>query len=199
MKEVNMKVICYDMRKDIAFYKNLSYNITMNFDEERSEMAIQKILTHYHPTLRQSAKEVKVFDEHIEKVIQDLEDTMFDAEGQALAAPQIGISEQIAIVDMEQDGLLQLINPSVVSESEKKTTELEGCLSVPGRFGEVTRSQIIKVKSFDLKGNEVELTAYDDIARMILHVIDNLNGILFIDVMDREISDAELEAYLEDE
>ena len=139
------------------------------------------------------------FDSHVERVLQDLEDTMYDAGGQALAAPQIGVEEQIALVDMEQDGLLQLINPEVISQSEEKTTELEGCLSVPGRFGEVTRSQMIKVKSFDIKGNEVELTAYDDIARMILHVIDNLNGILFVDVMDREISDAELEAYLEDE
>ncbi|WP_349771828.1 peptide deformylase [Staphylococcus canis] len=162
-------------------------------------MAVQKILTHYHPILRQQAEAVQQFDEHIENVIQDLEDTLFDTEGQALAANQIGISEQIAIVDMEQDGILQLINPTIVNESETKITDLEGCLSVPGRFGEVTRSQMIKVESYDLKGNKVELTAYDDVARMILHVIDNLNGVLFIDIMEREISDAELEAYLEDE
>ncbi|MBA8778396.1 peptide deformylase [Staphylococcus schleiferi subsp. coagulans] len=160
---------------------------------------IKKIRTNIHPSLRKKSAPVTKFDGHVERVLQDLEDTMYDAGGQALAAPQIGVEEQIALVDMEQDGLLQLINPEVISQSDEKTTELEGCLSVPGRFGEVTRSQMIKVKSFDINGNEVELTAYDDIARMILHVIDNLNGILFVDVMDREISDAELEAYLEDE
>lgn len=81
----------------------------------------------------------------------------------------------------------------------KQRRNLKWCLSVPGRFGEVTRSRMITVRSYDLNGNEVEMTAYDDIARMILHVIDNLNGILFVDMMDREISNAELEAYLEDE
>ncbi|WP_438326801.1 peptide deformylase [Staphylococcus pseudintermedius] len=160
---------------------------------------IRKIKTHMHPILRKKAVPVTDFDAHLKDLIQDLEDTLYDAEGQALAAPQIGVSERVAIVDMEQDGLLQLINPEVIAQSDETATELEGCLSVPGRFGEVTRSRMITVRSYDLNGNEVEMTAYDDIARMILHVIDNLNGILFVDMMDREISNAELEAYLEDE
>ncbi len=160
---------------------------------------IRKIKTHMHPILRKKAAPVTEFDAHLKDIIQDLEDTLYDAEGQALAAPQIGVSERVAIVDMEQDGLLQLINPEVITQSDETATELEGCLSVPGRFGEVTRSRMITVQSYDLNGNEVEMTAYDDIARMILHVIDNLNGVLFVDIMDREISNAELEAYLEDE
>lgn len=160
---------------------------------------IRKIKTHMHPILRKKAAPVTDFDAHLKDLIQDLEDTLYDAEGQALAAPQIGVSERVAIVDMEQDGLLQLINPEVIAQSDETATELEGCLSVPGRFGEVTRSRMITVRNYDLNGNEVEMTAYDDIARMILHVIDNLNGILFVDMMDREISNAELEAYLEDE
>lgn len=160
---------------------------------------IRKIKTHMHPILRKKAAPVTDFDAHLKDLIQDLEDTLYDAEGQALAAPQIGVSERVAIVDMEQDGLLQLINPEVIAQSDETATELEGCLSVPGRFGEVMRSRMITVRSYDLNGNEVEMTAYDDIARMILHVIDNLNGILFVDMMDREISNAELEAYLEDE
>lgn len=160
---------------------------------------IRKIKTYMHPILRKKAAPVTEFDAHLKDIIQDLEDTLYDAEGQALAAPQIGVSERVAIVDMEQDGLLQLINPEVVTQSDETATELEGCLSVPGRFGEVTRSRMITVRSYDLNGNEVEMTAYNDIARMILHVIDNLNGVLFVDIMDREISNAELEAYLEDE
>ncbi|RTX69282.1 peptide deformylase, partial [Staphylococcus hyicus] len=145
------------------------------------------------------AARVTTFDERITQIIQDIEDTMYAAGGQALSAPQIGVSLQIAIVDMEQDGLLQLINPTIISVSDTTTTELEGCLSVPNRYGEVTRSQMITVKSQDVYGRDVELTAYDDVARMILHEIDNLNGVLFTDIMDREITEKELEAYYDNE
>ncbi|SUK15591.1 peptide deformylase 1 [Staphylococcus agnetis] len=162
-------------------------------------MAIKKILTDTHPLIRKKAAPVTKFDERLTQIIQDIEDTMYAAGGQALSAPQIGIPLQIALVDMEQDGLLQLINPEIVRASDTTTTELEGCLSVPKRYGEVTRSQMITVKSKDIYGRDVELTAYDDIARMILHEIDNLNGVLFTDIMDREITEKELEAYYDNE
>ncbi|NHM92537.1 peptide deformylase [Staphylococcus sp. 10602379] len=162
-------------------------------------MAIKKILTDTHPLIRKKAAPVTTFDQRLIQIIQDIEDTMYAAGGQALSAPQIGIPLQIAMVDMEQDGLLQLINPEIVRASDTTTTELEGCLSVPNRFGEVTRSQMITVKSKDIYGRDVELTAYDDIARMILHEIDNLNGVLFTDIMDREITEKELEAYYDNE
>lgn len=162
-------------------------------------MAIKKILTDTHPLIRKKAAPVTTFDQRLSQIIQDIEDTMYAAGGQALSAPQIGIPLQIAMVDMEQDGLLQLINPEIVRASDTTTTELEGCLSVPNRFGEVTRSQMITIKSKDIYGRDVELTAYDDIARMILHEIDNLNGVLFTDIMDREITEKELEAYYDNE
>lgn len=162
-------------------------------------MAIKKILTDTHPLIRKKAAPVTTFDQRLTQIIQDIEDTMYAAGGQALSAPQIGIPLQIAMVDMEQDGLLQLINPEIVRASDTTTTELEGCLSVPNRFGEVTRSQMITIKSKDIYGRDVELTAYDDIARMILHEIDNLNGVLFTDIMDREITEKELEAYYDNE
>ncbi|MCD9058663.1 peptide deformylase [Staphylococcus chromogenes] len=162
-------------------------------------MAIKKILTDDNPLIHKKANRVETFDSTLTEIFQDLEDTMYESGGQALSAPQIGISQQIALVDMEQDGLLQLINPTLIKASEKQVTEIEGCLSVPHRFGKVTRSQMITVKSQDIYGREVELTAYDDIARMILHEIDNLNGILFTDIMDREITEQELEAYYDEE
>ncbi len=162
-------------------------------------MAIKKILNYKTSNLRQKAAPVTTFDEALPSLIQDLEDTMYDAGSQALAAPQIGVNKQVALIDMGQDGLLQLINPEIVSTGSEMASELEGCLSVPERYGEVERSRAITVKSFDLQGNQVELTAYDDIARMILHEMDTLNGILFIDRMHKEVSAAELEAYLEDE
>lgn len=162
-------------------------------------MAVKKILNYETSNLRRKSAPVTTFDDTLQSLIQDLEDTMYDAGSQALAAPQIGVNQQVALIDMGQDGLLQLINPEIISTGSETASELEGCLSVPKRYGEVERSRAIVVKSFDLQGNQVELTAYDDIARMILHEMDTLNGILFIDKMHKEVSAAELEAYLEDE
>ncbi|KIX90390.1 peptide deformylase [Staphylococcus microti] len=162
-------------------------------------MAVKKILNYKTSNLRRKSAPVTTFDDTLQSLIQDLEDTMYDAGSQALAAPQIGVNQQVALIDMGQDGLLQLINPEIISTGSETALELEGCLSVPERYGEVERSRAIVVKSFDLQGNQVELTAYDDIARMILHEMDTLNGILFIDKMHKEVSAAELEAYLEDE
>ncbi|QLK85828.1 peptide deformylase [Staphylococcus sp. 17KM0847] len=160
-------------------------------------MAVRKILNYTMTNLRKKTSNVTVFDQNIVSLIQDLEDTMYEAGGQALSAPQIGVNQQVAIVDMGVEGLLQLINPVLVSASTEMTTEIEGCLSIPNRYGEVTRSRMIVVKSYDVNGNQVELTAYDDIARMILHEIDTLNGTLFIDKMDKEIPLEALEAYLD--
>ncbi|UXR77576.1 MULTISPECIES: peptide deformylase [unclassified Staphylococcus] len=162
-------------------------------------MAVKKILNYRTSNLRQKTRPVTIFNEKLTTLIENLEDTMYEMDSQAIAAPQIGVNQKVALIDMGPDGLLQLINPEVISSSSETAIELEGCMSVPGRYGEVERSRMIVVKSHDLHGNEVELTAYDDIARMILHEIDTLNGILFIDKMKKEVTEAELEAYLEDE
>ncbi|UXR70348.1 MULTISPECIES: peptide deformylase [unclassified Staphylococcus] len=162
-------------------------------------MAVKKILNYRTSNLRQKTEPVSQYDEKLTSLIEDLEDTMYEMGSQAIAAPQIGVNQQVALIDMGQDGLLQLINPEISSASSEMATELEGCMSVPGRYGEVERSRMIVVKSNDLNGNQVELTAYDDIARMILHEMDTLNGILFIDKMHKEVTEDELEAYLEDE
>ena len=104
---------------------------------------------------------------------------MYETEASALSAPQIGVSLQVAIIDMEAEGLLQLINPTIVRQSDETVTDLEGSVSFPDVFGTVERSQMIVVQSYDLHGNKVELTAYDDVARMLLHIVDQLNGIPF--------------------
>lgn len=162
-------------------------------------MAVKPLVTVPNPMLNREVKDVVTFDESIKALIADLEDTMFENDGVGIAAPQIGVDLKVAIVDMEQEGILQLINPTIVSQSEKTEADVEGCLSVPGVFGEVNRSKMIVVKSNDLNGNEVELTAYDDIARIILHEVDHLYGELFTDKMTKEISEEELEEMYKDE
>ena len=99
---------------------------------------------------------------------------------QQLYAPQINVNQRVALIDMEMDGLLQLINPVVQSQSDEMITDLEGSITLPNTFGEVNRSKMIVIQSSDVNGNQVELTAYDDVARMILHMIDHLNGILLL-------------------
>ena len=97
------------------------------------------------------------------------------------------------------DPNLQLINPEVQSQSDEMITDLEGSITLPNTFGEVNRSKMIVIQSSDVNGNQVELTAYDDVARMILHMIDHLNGILFTEKANRLLNEDEVEAYFENE
>ncbi len=96
---------------------------------------------------------------------------MYAQEAAGLCAPQINQSLQVAIIDMEMEGLLQLVNPKIISQSNETITDLEGSITLPDVYGEVTRSKMIMLKSYDVNGNKVELTAHD-VARMILHIIE---------------------------
>ena len=126
-----------------------------------------------------------------------MEDTLY-AEEASLCAPQIGISKQVAIIDMEVEGLLQLFNPKIKSESNDKIIDLEGSVNLPGIYGEVERSKMI-TEANDLEGNTIELTAYDDVARMILHIVDQMNGIPFTKRAQHLLTDEEVEAYFEND
>ncbi|MBE5663157.1 peptide deformylase [Staphylococcus sp. SS87] len=158
-------------------------------------MAIKKLVPASHPILTKTAQEVTKFDNTLKSLLNDLEDTMYAREAAGLCAPQIGQSFQVAIIDMEMEGLLQLINPRIISQSKDSITDLEGSISMPDVYGEVTRSKMIVVESNDINGNKVELTAHEDVARMILHIIDQLNGIPFTERADRILTDKEMEAY----
>lgn len=118
------------------------------------------------------------YDDQLKSLLKDLEDTLYEEEVAAISAPQIGVNQRVALIDMELEGLLQLINPVIKSYSDEEITDLEGSVSLPNVFGEVTRSKMIVLQCNDVNGNQVELTAYDDVARMILHMVDHLNGIL---------------------
>jgi peptide deformylase len=132
------------------------------------------------PVLRIKAKKIDEVTKKTNNLIDNMFDTMYAEDGVGLAAPQIGISKRIAVVDIREDNKIVLINPDIIAE-EGKTIRKEGCLSIPGEIGDVIRSKKIKVKSLDRKGNEIEFEAENFEARAIQHEIDHLEGILFID------------------
>ncbi|MCQ9279064.1 peptide deformylase [Staphylococcus borealis] len=162
-------------------------------------MAIQKLVQSTHPVLTKQAERITTFDATLKDLLLDIEDTLYANEASALCAPQIGISKQVAIIDMELEGLLQLINPVIKSESKEKIIDLEGSVNLPGVYGEVERSKMITIEANDLVGNQIELTAYDDVARMLLHIIDQLNGISFTKRAQHLLTDEEVEAYFEND
>jgi len=171
----------------------------MNFSRGAYLMAIQKLVQSTHPVLTKQAQPIKAYDATLKDLLLDLEDTLYAEEASALCAPQIGISKQVAIIDMEVEGLLQLINPKIKSESNDKIIDLEGSVNLPGIYGEVERSKMITIEANDLEGNTIELTAYDDVARMILHIVDQMNGIPFTKRAQHLLTDEEVEAYFEND
>jgi peptide deformylase len=132
------------------------------------------------PVLRTKAKKIDEITEKINDLIDNMFETMYSEDGIGLAAPQVGILKRIAIVDIQEDNKIVLINPEIIEEEGKAVME-EGCLSIPGETGDVIRAEKIKVKTLDRDGNEIEFKAEGLEARAIQHEIDHLDGILFID------------------
>ncbi|MBY6036147.1 peptide deformylase [Fictibacillus nanhaiensis] len=142
-------------------------------------MTIRKIVEHPNPVLEMKCETVTQFDKPLKTLVKDMFETMYDAEGVGLAAPQIGIPKQIAVVDVgDEKGQIVLINP-VVTSSNGSQTGPEGCLSFPGLFGEVERPFDVTVKAQDENGKYFTIKANDFLARALLHEIDHLHGILF--------------------
>lgn len=160
-------------------------------------MAIRKIVTLGDDALRKHCKPQEKFDKRLATLLKDMADTMYKAEGVGLAAPQVGILRRIAVVDVTEDhsGLLEMVNPEII-EREGKQTGREGCLSVPGRQGVVTRPMKIKVRFQDKNGDSYELETEGFEARAICHELDHLDGTLYIDVMDRELTEEEIQGHI---
>lgn len=160
-------------------------------------MAIRKIVTLGDDTLRKRCKTQEKFDKRLATLLKDMADTMYKAEGVGLAAPQVGILRRIAVVDVTEDhsGLLEMVNPEII-EREGEQTGREGCLSVPGRQGVVTRPMKIKARFQDKNGDFFELETEGFEARAICHELDHLDGTLYIDVMDRELTEEEIHRHI---
>lgn len=142
-------------------------------------MALRNIRVNEDPILRKTSKVVKNIDERTQILIDDMLDTMYKANGVGLAAPQVGILKRIVVIDVGH-GPLILINPEVV-ETNGEVEDREGCLSVPGKEGNVIRPQYVKVNAQDREGNPIEIQGEDLLARALCHEIDHLNGILYTD------------------
>lgn len=142
-------------------------------------MAIRNIRTDDDEILRKKSKKVDVINERVKTLIEDMKETMYAADGVGLAAPQVGILKRIAVVDVGE-GLVTVINPEII-EKNGSCVDVEGCLSLPGRQGEVDRPESIKVKALNEEGNEVIIAAEGLFARALCHEIDHLDGVLFID------------------
>lgn len=149
-------------------------------------MAIRTIRKEGDPILRKQCKPQEIFDERLALLVQDMIETMYEADGVGLAAPQIGVIKRIAVVDVYDDtGVKVLINPEII-ETRGEQCDLEACLSVPGHSGYVKRPQWVRVKAVDVKGEPVEYVGEDLLAVAFCHEIDHLDGILFIDKMIEE-------------
>jgi peptide deformylase len=160
-------------------------------------MAIHKIITTENPILRQKAKKVHHFDASMQKLVNDMFETMHTAGGVGLAAPQIALSIRVLVAEFE-DNKVALFNPEIIkAEGEERATE--GCLSIPGYVGDnIRRATMVVVKGQDARGKPLKVRAEGWFARVLQHEIDHLDGILFLDRLDspenlREITEEEFE------
>ena len=153
-------------------------------------MGLRRILTDKESSLHKVCKPVTKFDWRLHKLLDDMAETLAVANGVGLAAPQVGILRRVVIVDTGE-GILELINPTMV-ETSGEQTGAEGCLSVPGKYGLVTRPYYAKVSAQDRDGNWFEAEGEDLIARCFCHELDHLDGIVYTQVMDRYLTEEEL-------
>jgi len=155
-------------------------------------MAVLPIVTVPDPVLRRKAHKITEFDKSFQKIVDDMIDTLRDAPGVGLAAPQVGLAERLIVVEYGDDDdetvpkrLYIVANPEIVSASEEMVDGLEGCLSVPGLVGTVSRHQTVVVKGLNRFGKPTRIKVSDWMARIFQHEIDHLNGILFTDLTDK--------------
>lgn len=153
-------------------------------------MALRQIRTLGDPVLEKKAKPVKEVNEKILDLVDDMLETMYNANGVGLAAPQIGILKRIVVIDVSPEGEepIVLINPEIISTSGSQTGD-EGCLSVPGKSGTVTRPEEVTVRALDLDMEEIELTGTGLLARAFCHEIDHLDGIVYVQKVEGELHD----------
>ncbi|HPJ02574.1 MAG TPA: peptide deformylase [Candidatus Limiplasma sp.] len=154
-------------------------------------MAIRKIITIGDEKLRKVAKPVTKFNARLQTFLDDLVDTMRENNGAGLAAPQVGVLKRCCVVEVD-DQLFQLVNPEIIAR-EGEQAGSEGCLSVPERMGFVKRPMKVMVKAQNGKGEEIVVTGEGLCARALCHEIDHLNGVLYVDIMDHEIFQEDLE------
>ncbi len=154
-------------------------------------MALRKILTDAEPALHKVCKSVVDFNDRLFRLLDDMRETLIDSGGVGLAAPQVGILRRVVLVDIGEE-IIELINPVLV-ETDGEQEGAEGCLSVPGKYGLVKRPYYAKVRAQDRNGEWFEAEGEELIARCFCHELDHLDGIIYTEVMERYLTDEELE------
>ena len=150
-------------------------------------MAIRKILVEGEETLRKHARKVEKFDQRLWTLLDDMAETMYDADGAGLAAPQVGILKRVVVIDVGE-GLIELVNPEII-HTEGSQINPEGCLSIPGRRCTVDRPALVVVRAQNRNGEAIEITGTEFLAMALCHEIDHLDGILYIDKMIEDVTD----------
>ncbi len=143
-------------------------------------MALRKIVTLEDPVLRKTSRKVEKFDKRLWDLLDDMKDTLYNANGAGLAAVQVGILRRVVVIDVG-DGLMELVNPEITERSDEKQEEVEGCLSIPGRYGVTERPEWVKVKAQNREGKWVVYKGEGLKARCFCHELDHLDGVLYID------------------
>ena len=156
-------------------------------------MAIRTIREKGDPCLTKVCRPVTEFNARLHQLLDDMADTLAEAGGVGLAAPQVGILRRVCIVEDAQGEIIELINPEII-KTEGEQTGLEGCLSVPGKYGIVTRPMVVRVRAQDRYGTEFEVEDEELTARCFCHEIDHLEGVVFTSRADRMLTDEELES-----
>ncbi len=151
-------------------------------------MALRNIRTVEDEVLRKKCRPVEEVNDKIRELLKDMADTMYNTgNGAGLAAPQVGILKRAIVIDMG-DGLINLVNPEILEQKGSQEV-IEGCLSIPGKWGKVIRPAEVKVRALNEKGEEVIITGKKDMAKCLCHEIDHLDGILFTDKVTEYIED----------
>lgn len=160
-------------------------------------MALRNIVTAGDPILGKTCRKVTKFDDKLHTLLDDMADTLFEANGVGLAAPQVGILRRVVIVDSGEE-IIELINPEII-EVEGEQTGTEGCLSVPGKYGIVTRPMRAVVRAQDRDGEWFEVEGEELMARCFCHELDHLDGHLYTEKAERMLTPEELQEILEQE
>lgn len=154
-------------------------------------MAIRNIVKDGDPILKKKCRPVEKFDQKLAILLDDMAETMHQANGVGLAAPQVGMLRRVVVIDVGE-GVIELVNPKIVAYSGEQEG-VEGCLSFPGEWGLAKRPNYVKVRAQDRNGDEFEIDGEELLARAFCHEIDHLNGVVFKDVADRMLTPAEIE------
>ena len=161
-------------------------------------MALRKILTQGDPALTKTCRPVEKFDRKLHWLLDDMKETLRNAGGVGLAAPQVGILRRVVVVEDAEENLMELVNPVIVEQSGEQDG-WEGCLSVPGKYGRVVRPSLVTVRAQDRKGNFFEATGEELVARCFCHELEHLDGHLFVEHTDELYSPEEIDAMEADE